>query len=106
MDLRQVYKILEMPENSSMPEVKQAYRDLAQIWRPDRHTQNERLQRKALERMKELNAAYDCLCLYLDAERATGFTDDESNNEGFTQTIMVCPECGTKKQPNFHLNNL
>ena len=42
MDLRQAYKILEIPENTSMQEVKQVYRDLAQIWHPDRQPQNER----------------------------------------------------------------
>lgn len=105
MDLRQAYKILEIPENSSMPEIKQAYRDLAQIWHPDRHTQNERLQTKALEKMKELNAAYDCICLHLNAERATGFTADESKHEGYTQTIIVCPECGTKNRVRSPIND-
>ena len=81
-----------------MPEVKQAYRDLAHVWHPDRHTQNERLQRKALEKTKESNAAYDCICLHLDAGRATGPRDNASKRDGSTETIIVCPECGTKNR--------
>lgn len=106
MDLRQAYKILELPENASMLEIKQGYRDLAQIWHPDRHTQNERLQRKALEKMKELNAAYDCICLHLNADKANVFTDDESKYEGPTETIIVCPQCGTKNRARSPINDL
>jgi DnaJ-class molecular chaperone len=84
MDLTQAYKILEIPQNSSMPEVKQAHRDLAQIWHPDRHAQNERLKRKACEKMKQLNAAYDCICLHLDSARATEFTNGESEHKSST----------------------
>lgn len=105
MDLRQAYKILEIPESSSMPEIKQVYRDLANIWHPDRHMQNERLQTKALEKMKELNAAYDCICLHLKAERATVFIDDESKHEGSTQTVIVCQECGTKNRARSPIND-
>ncbi|MGC9975686.1 MAG: DnaJ domain-containing protein [Syntrophales bacterium] len=106
MDLRQAYKILEIPRNSPMPEVKQAYRDLAQVWHPDRHTQNERLQRKALEKIKELNAAYKCICLHLDAERATGSTDNASNHGGSAEIIIVCPECGTKNRTRSPINRI
>jgi DNA-directed RNA polymerase subunit RPC12/RpoP len=55
--------------------------------------------------MKELNAAYDCICLHLNAERATGFTADESKHEGYTQTIIVCPECGTKNRVRSPIND-
>jgi len=88
MDLRQAYKILEISENSSISEVKQAYRDLAQIWHPDRQSHNERLQRKALEKMKELNAAYDYIRFHLKTEKTPGSTE----------RIIVCPRCGTKNR--------
>lgn len=87
-----------------MPEVKQAYRDLAQVWHPDHHTQNERLQRKALKKMKELSAAYDCICLYRDAMRETRSTDEKSRSNGSTETIIVCPECGTKNRARSSAN--
>jgi len=98
MNLRQAYKILELSENASMPEVKQAYRDLVQIWHPDRYLHNERLQRKALEKMKELNAAYDSVCLHLVTKGAEGFTDKEPKYEASTETTIACPHCGTKNR--------
>lgn len=40
-------------------EIKQAYRDLSKVWRPDRFNENDqRLRRKAEERMQEINDAY------------------------------------------------
>jgi hypothetical protein len=98
MDLRQAYKILEISESSSMSEVKQAYRDLAQIWHPDRQPHNERLQKKALKKMKELNEAYDCICTYLETEKTTNFTDNRSNQRGYTERMVVCPQCNTKNR--------
>jgi DnaJ-class molecular chaperone len=105
MDLRQAYKILELPENSSMYEVKQAYRDLAQIWHPDRQAQNERLQRKSLNKMKELNAAYDCICHHLDAVKTAGFSESDPKHGNSNENIVICPECGTKNMSSLSANN-
>ena len=41
-----------------MAEVKLAYRDLAQVWHPDRFGQNVRLNTLATEKLKEINAAH------------------------------------------------
>lgn len=98
MDLRQAYKILEIPEGSTMLEAKEAYRDLAQIWHPDRHTQNERLQRRAAEKMKELNAAYDRIRLYFDAVKTASSADETSDSSTSSQTIVACPQCGTENR--------
>lgn len=58
MDLKNCYKILEIQQNASLTEIKQAYRDMIGIWHPDRYAQNPRLQKKATEKLKELNIAY------------------------------------------------
>ncbi|MDA0207104.1 MAG: pentapeptide repeat-containing protein [Acidobacteria bacterium] len=57
-DLSAYYRILDLPPGASMAEVKTAWRDLAQVWHPDRFTGNERLQKKAEEALKEINEAY------------------------------------------------
>jgi hypothetical protein len=57
-DLSAYYRILDLPPGASMAEVKMAWRDLAQVWHPDRFTGNERLQKKAEEALKEINEAY------------------------------------------------
>jgi WD40 repeat protein len=61
---RYYYEILELPPGASLDEVKEAYRDLAQVWHPDRFANSPRLQQKALEKMKEINEAYDFLKSY------------------------------------------
>jgi len=52
-------EILELEPGASEEEVNQAYRDLANVWHPDRFANNPRLQKKAEERLKEINAAYE-----------------------------------------------
>lgn len=90
--------ILEIPVSSPLPEIKQAYRDLAQIWHPDRHAQNERLQAKALEKMKELNAAYDCIIHHFNGAKTSGHAYDEAKQKSSRDPIVVCPQCGTKNR--------
>jgi curved DNA-binding protein CbpA len=52
-------EILGLKRNASEEEVNQAYRDLANVWHPDRFVGNPRLQKKAEEKLKEINAAYE-----------------------------------------------
>jgi len=52
-------EILGLKPGASQEEVNQAYRDLANVWHPDRFVGNSRLQKKAEEKMKEINAAYE-----------------------------------------------
>lgn len=98
MDLKQAYKILEIPENASMSEVKQAYHDLAQIWHPDRQSHNDRLRRKAETKMQELNEAYDFINSHLKTESTGYYTDEESKHRGPTEETIVCPQCGAKNR--------
>ncbi len=44
--------------------MKRAYRDLAKVWHPDRFVDNPRLQKKATERLVEINIAYQELLVY------------------------------------------
>jgi len=55
------YEILGLEPGCSPDEIKQAWRDLVQVWHPDRFPGNERLQGKAHEKIKELNEAYEAL---------------------------------------------
>jgi curved DNA-binding protein CbpA len=57
-DLSAYYRVLDLQPGASMAEVKTAWRDLAQVWHPDRFAGNERLQKKAEEALKEINEAY------------------------------------------------
>ena len=63
-DANKYYKVLELEPGAGADEIKQAYRDLAQIWHPDRFATSPRLLERAQEKMKELNEAYDFLKNY------------------------------------------
>jgi hypothetical protein len=58
MDTRTAFSVLGLPATASSQAVKDAYRDLVQVWHPDRFAGDARLQAKATERMRELNQAY------------------------------------------------
>ncbi len=60
-DLGNCYEILGLDRGASSEEVKQAWRDMVQVWHPDRFTQNPRLRQKAQEKLKEVNEAYEAL---------------------------------------------
>jgi preprotein translocase subunit Sec63 len=61
MDIRKCYEILELRPGYSAAELKQAYKDLVQVWHPDRFAHNPRLKEKAEEKLKQINQAYAVL---------------------------------------------
>lgn len=60
-DFSRYYEILGLEPGCSPEELKLAWRDLAQVWHPDRFPANERLQKKAQDKLKEINEAFDAL---------------------------------------------
>jgi curved DNA-binding protein CbpA len=59
-----------LKSGASLDQVKKAWRDLVMVWHPDRFPNNESLQRKAGERLKEINAAYEMLKQHLGSSEA------------------------------------
>jgi hypothetical protein len=55
-------RVLELEPGASLEEIRQAYRDQTKVWHPDRFSNDIRLQKKAEERLKEINLAYQRLC--------------------------------------------
>jgi hypothetical protein len=53
--------LFDLPDAFTEAQLKQAYHDLVQVWHPDKHSHNERLRKKADEKMKEINQAYEVL---------------------------------------------
>jgi tetratricopeptide (TPR) repeat protein len=60
-DRAQYYELLELPPGASSDAVKRAYRDLVKIWHPDRFAHDPRLQQRAQDKLKAINAAYEQL---------------------------------------------
>jgi curved DNA-binding protein CbpA len=83
MDIERCYKILELDPDSSLAEVRQAYRDSVSIWHPDRFGgSNPRLIRKAEGKLKEINEAYETLVSSLSGLGKTGRRKDEQSASG------------------------
>lgn len=59
--MKNYYAILGLQPGASEEEIKRAYRDLVQVWHPDRFSHNFRLRKTAEDKLKEINAAYDHL---------------------------------------------
>jgi len=98
MRLKQCYTTLEVNENASTGDIKQAYRDLISIWHPDRHAQNPRLHEKATEKLKELNAAYDMLM----SHRSPGDKGGLSTGRRTAKTkVFTGKKTTSKRRPYF-----
>jgi curved DNA-binding protein CbpA len=68
VDLKQCFEILELSPDASVDEVQQAYKDLVNIWHPDRFAANPRLRQKAETKLKEINRAYAMVNSLLSSE--------------------------------------
>jgi TonB family protein len=55
-------RILEIEPGASFEEIRQAYRDQTKVWHPDRFSNDIRLQKKAEDKLKQINLAYQRLC--------------------------------------------
>jgi len=77
MDIKECFEILDINPNSSLEDVKQSYRDMLNVWHPDRYSHNERLQQKANEKTKEILEAYNKIKSYLSS-KVTQSNDTEN----------------------------
>jgi TonB family protein len=55
-------RVLEIEPGASLEEIRQAYRDQTKVWHPDRFSNDIRLQKKAEDKLKQINLAYQRLC--------------------------------------------
>ncbi|MCD6265615.1 MAG: J domain-containing protein [Deltaproteobacteria bacterium] len=69
MDIRRCLDILELKPDATLNEAKQAYKDMVNIWHPDRFSNNPRLKQKAEDRLKEVNEAYEMVKSFLSSKR-------------------------------------
>ena len=60
-DFGRSYILLGLEPGASPEQIKEAWRDLVQVWHPDRFNGNDRLQEKAQEKLKQINQAYEKL---------------------------------------------
>jgi plastocyanin len=92
--INKYFQILGVSRYASLEETKQAYKDLAKVWHPDRFIENPRLQKKATEKLKEINVAYEELLVFY--ENKTVLTDtnnypDVIQDESITEPYDTAP---------------
>jgi hypothetical protein len=81
MSASRACRILGVQPGTPPAEIKTAYRDLAQVWHPDRFAHDERLRKKAEETLQRINEAWQVLEALSPAELASvrpGFRDSVS----------------------------
>lgn len=61
MRLDDCYALLDIRPGATADEVKRAHRDLAKVWHPDRFANDAALRRKAEEKLKAVNEAYETI---------------------------------------------
>ena len=64
-EMDKYYQILGLNPGASEEEIKQAYKDLINVWHPDRFLNNPRLRQKANEKLKEINGAFEKVKSYV-----------------------------------------
>lgn len=60
-DLQEYYRTLEVESGASWKDVKRSYRELVRVWHPDRFAHEPALERKAQEKLKQINFAFERL---------------------------------------------
>ncbi|TAE58152.1 MAG: molecular chaperone DnaJ [Nostocales cyanobacterium] len=74
-ELEHYYRILELEPGATLEEVNQAYKDLVFVWHPDRLPKdNERLQKKAQEKLKAFNEAREKIRSFKNQPQTVGYT--------------------------------
>jgi hypothetical protein len=85
------FAVLGLPVGATRNEVRQTYRDLAQVWHPDRFSNNERLKAKTEEKMREINTAYELLEHFYSRGAASATKgpgpSDSSSSQQTTNTV-------------------
>ncbi|MGD9976074.1 MAG: RDD family protein [Desulfatirhabdiaceae bacterium] len=79
MDIKQSLEILGLSPDASSSDLRQTYRDLVNVWHPDRFQHNPRLKDKAEKQLQLINQAYQTVLASFSALDSTGHqTSDDS----------------------------
>lgn len=63
--LEQYYETLGLKPGASLEQLRQAYKEMIQVWHPDRFPNNPDLREKAEQKMREINAAFQFIQSHL-----------------------------------------
>ncbi|NCU32077.1 MAG: hypothetical protein EOM23_03905, partial [Candidatus Moranbacteria bacterium] len=92
--------LFRLSEKFTEKELKEAYRDLAHVWHPDKHNYNERLWKKAEDQLKEINEGYEYLKQILKHGQTTTASYSKPNSENSTSYKSESQNPTTGKKPD------
>jgi curved DNA-binding protein CbpA len=99
MDIKRCFEILELDRAASPDEVNQAYKDIVNVWHPDRFSNNPRLNHKAGEKLKEINIAYETLKSYLSSKQALETEQETTRAREDVDTGVKTQDEGEYRRP-------
>ena len=85
MNFQRCCDVLDLTPPVAMADLKEAYKDLVQVWHPDRFAHNPRLRLRAEEKIKAINLAYETLARFLSQQQA------RSTDRSTAQTTASSP---------------
>ena len=76
-------ELFGLRKDFSEDQLKQAYKDLVQVWHPDKYFLNPQLKEKAEEKLKEINNAYERLQKYFSQRIPDSYQRKEKENHHY-----------------------
>lgn len=101
MELRQAFQILEISPDTAPEEIKRQYRDLVNIWHPDRFGSNPRLSQKAEDRLKQINEAWETVSAAIESGSLNQANFDCQENNTGNRSGPTRPDSHTAQSPHF-----
>ncbi len=81
MTIQRSFEILELDQGATEDDARQAYKDIVNVWHPDRFSANPRLRQKAEQKLKEVNVAYEAVrSFFQQRESSNGDLREEVDN--------------------------
>lgn len=81
MNIDDAYRLLDVDPHASDEVVRRAHRDLTKVWHPDRFAHDAELRRKAEEKLKAINEAWETIRTSRGRGSSRGFASDSSQPE-------------------------
>jgi uncharacterized RDD family membrane protein YckC len=97
MNVKKSYEILRLETDASVADLKLAYRDMVNVWHPDRFLHNPRLKEKAEQQLQEINRAYEIALTHMSSDAKDDRKDKTGAAENHSQSR---PDAGPVRKPS------
>jgi uncharacterized RDD family membrane protein YckC len=97
MNVKKSYEMLRLEPEASIEDLKLTYRDMVNVWHPDRFLHNTRLKEKAEQHLQEINQAYEIALAYMSSDAKDGLRDKTGAAGNHSQSR---PDAGAARKPS------